>query len=50
MLMIIVYLICILMGISLLLNVIKLITLVFSMFTPEFWKGDSDNKEGDKND
>lgn len=47
MLMIIVYLICILIGISLLLNLIKLITLVLSMFTPEFWKGDQDKKEGD---
>lgn len=47
MLMIIVYLLCILMGISLLLNVIKLITLLLQMFTPQFWKGNSDNKEGD---
>lgn len=46
MLMIIIYLLCILIGISLLLNVIKLINLILSMFTPEFWKGNnSDNKE-----
>ena len=48
MLMIIVYLLCILMGISLLLNVIKLINLILSMFTPNFWKGNSDKKEGSK--
>lgn len=47
MLMIIIYLLCILMGISLLWNVIKLINLILSMFTPEFWKGDNPDKKED---
>ena len=47
MLMIIIYLICILMAITFVAKVFEAIGAIFSLFTKDFWKGDSDNKEGD---